>query len=160
MSNVSAGTGIEWFKCGWQVFRENPVPWVFITVVFFLLRAIPGDPASYMLGEYATEESVAALKAELGLDRPAWEQYLRFVGRALTGDLGTSVATGQPAFDEVLESLPWSAALASAGIVIAVVVGVPLGVISAVGKAREKPLVWKSKRSSSTASNHDALVFL
>ena len=103
-----------------------------VTVVFFLLRAIPGDPASYMLGDYATEESVAALKAELGLDRPVWQQYLTFVRRALSGDMGTSVVTGQPAFDEVLESLPWSAALASAGIVIAVAVGVPLGVMSAV----------------------------
>ncbi len=103
-----------------------------VTVVFFLLRAIPGDPASYMLGDYATEESVAALKADLGLDRPAWEQYVRFVGRALRGDMGTSVVTGQPAFDEVLQNLPWSSALALSGIIIAVVVGVPLGVISAV----------------------------
>lgn len=103
-----------------------------VTVVFFLLRAIPGDPASYMLGDYATEESVAALKTELGLDRPVWEQYVGFVRRALTGDMGTSVVTGQPAFDEVVESLPWSAALATSGIIIAVLVGVPLGVMSAV----------------------------
>ena len=103
-----------------------------VTVVFFLLRAIPGDPASYMLGDYATEESVAALKAELGLDRPVWEQYLGFVQRALTGDMGTSVVTGQPAFDEDVASIPWSAALAISGIVIAVAVGVPMGVMSAV----------------------------
>lgn len=103
-----------------------------VTVVFFLLRAIPGDPASYMLGDYATEESVAALKAELGLDRPVWEQYVSFVKRALTGDMGTSVVTGQPAFDEVVASIPWSAALAVSGIIIAIVVGVPLGVMSAV----------------------------
>ena len=103
-----------------------------VTVVFFLLRAIPGDPATYMLGDYATAESVAALKAELGLDRPAWEQYLSFVRRALTGDMGTSVVTGQPAFDEVIQSIPWSAALSISGIVIAVLVGVPMGVMSAV----------------------------
>ena len=103
-----------------------------VTVVFFLLRAIPGDPASYMLGDYATEELVAALKAELGLDRPVWEQYFSFVRRALTGDMGTSVVTGQPAFDEVIQSIPWSAALSISGIVIAVLVGVPMGVMSAV----------------------------
>ena len=103
-----------------------------VTVVFFLLRAIPGDPATYMLGDYATEESVAALKQQLGLDRPVYEQYVGFVARALTGDLGNSVVTGQPAFGEVLSSLPWSAALAVSGIVIAVLAGVPLGVISAV----------------------------
>ena len=103
-----------------------------VTVVFFLLRAIPGDPATYMLGDYATEESVAALKKQLGLDRPVYVQYTGFVARALTGDLGNSVVTGQPAFGEVLSSLPWSAALAVSGIVIAVLAGVPLGVISAV----------------------------
>ena len=103
-----------------------------VTVVFFLLRLIPGDPAEYMLGDYATEESLIALRAELGLDLPVHEQYLRFMSRAFSGDLGTSVVTGQPALEEVLASLPWSAALALAGIVIAVVIGVPLGVISAV----------------------------
>lgn len=103
-----------------------------VTVVFFLIRLIPGDPAEYMLGDYATEESLAALRAELGLDLPLHDQYLRFMGRAFSGDLGTSVVTGQPALAEVLASLPWSAALALAGIVIAVVIGVPLGVISAV----------------------------
>jgi peptide/nickel transport system permease protein len=103
-----------------------------VTVVFFLLRAIPGDPATYMLGDYATVESVAALKAELGLDRPVWEQYFSFVRRALTGDMGTSVVTGQPAFAEVIQSIPWSAALSISGIVIAVLVGVPMGVMSAV----------------------------
>ena len=103
-----------------------------VTVVFFLLRAIPGDPATYMLGDYATEESVASLKKQLGLDRPVYEQYAGFVARALSGDLGNSVVTGQPAFGEVLSSLPWSAALAVSGIVIAVLAGVPLGVISAV----------------------------
>ena len=103
-----------------------------VTVVFFLIRLIPGDPAEYMLGDYATEENLAALRAELGLNLPIYEQYLRFMGRALTGDLGTSVVTGQPAMDEVVESLPWSAALAFSGIVIAIVMGVPLGVISAI----------------------------
>jgi len=103
-----------------------------VTVVFFLIRLIPGDPAEYMLGDYATEENLAALRAELGLNLPIYKQYLRFTQRAFTGDLGNSVVTGQPAMDEVVESLPWSAALALAGIVIAIIIGVPLGVISAV----------------------------
>lgn len=103
-----------------------------VTVVFFLIRAIPGDPAIFMLGDYATAESVAALQKQLGLDRPVYEQYLGFMGRAFSGDLGNSVITGQPAFDEVLNSLPWSAALAFSGIAIAIIIGVPLGVVSAV----------------------------
>ncbi len=103
-----------------------------VTVVFFLIRLIPGDPAEYMLGDYATKENLAALRAELGLNLPIYKQYLRFTQRAFTGDLGNSVVTGQPAMDEVIESLPWSAALALGGIVIAIIIGVPLGVISAV----------------------------
>ncbi len=103
-----------------------------VTVAFFLLRAIPGDPAAYMLGDYATKETVAALRAQLGLDQPISTQYVIFLQRALTGDLGSSVVTGQSAMREVLASLPWSAALAFAGIVIAIVFGVPAGVLSAV----------------------------
>ena len=103
-----------------------------VTVVFFLLRAIPGDPAAYMLGDYATADAIAALRQRLGLDRPMIEQYGLFLGHVVTGDLGNSVVTGQPAIGEVMSSLPASAALAVTGIVIAVLIGVPLGVVSAV----------------------------
>jgi peptide/nickel transport system permease protein len=103
-----------------------------VTVVFFLVRLIPGDPAEYMLGDYATKENLAALRAELGLNLPLYEQYFGFIGRALMGDLGHSVVSGQPAMNEVIESLPWSTALAVAGNLIAIIIGVPLGVISAV----------------------------
>lgn len=103
-----------------------------VMVVFFLVRAIPGDPAAYMLGDYATPESVAALRKQMGLDLPIHMQYLRFLQRALGGDLGDSVVTGQPALDQALESLPPSAALAISGIIIAVAIGLPLGVITAV----------------------------
>ena len=103
-----------------------------VTVAFFLMRAIPGDPAEYMLGDYATKESVAALRARLGLDRPVLEQYRLFVGHAVTGNLGTSIATGEPALNEVLASLPSSAALALSGLAVAIVLGVPLGITSAV----------------------------
>lgn len=102
-----------------------------VTVTFFLMRAIPGDPALYMLGDYATAEAVANLRARLGLDQPVAEQYLRFMGRALTGDLGASVVTGQSALREVMDSVPWSIALTGWGMAIAVALGVPLGVVSA-----------------------------
>ncbi len=103
-----------------------------VTVAFFLMRAIPGDPAAYMLGDYATKEALATLRSQLGLDRPVIEQYLIFLGRALTGDLGSSVATGQPALQEILTSLPSSAALAVSGLAVAIAIGVPLGIMSAV----------------------------
>ncbi|MGI9408944.1 MAG: ABC transporter permease, partial [Hyphomicrobiaceae bacterium] len=103
-----------------------------VTVAFFLMRAIPGDPAAYMLGDYATKEALATLRSQLGLDRPVVEQYLIFLGRALTGDLGSSVATGQPALQEILTSLPSSAALAISGLAVAIAIGIPLGIMSAV----------------------------
>ena len=86
-----------------------------VTVAFFLMRAIPGDPATYILGDYATKEALATLRSQFGLDRPVVEQYFIFLGRALTGDLGSSVVTGQPALHEITTSLPSSAALALLG---------------------------------------------
>ncbi|MFW5679676.1 MAG: ABC transporter permease [Pseudomonadota bacterium] len=103
-----------------------------VTVAFFLMRAIPGDPALYMLGDFATEQAVAQLRARLGLDLPIWQQYLTFITNALGGDLGRSVVTGQPVAIEVLRAIPYSLSLAVAGLAIAVVIGVPLGILSAV----------------------------
>lgn len=103
-----------------------------VTVAFFLMRAIPGDPALYMLGDFATPEALATLRARLGLDLPVWQQYGIFLARALQGDLGMSVVTGEPALAEILASVPPSASLAVAGMAIAIAVGVPLGVIAAV----------------------------
>lgn len=102
-----------------------------VTVAFFLMRAIPGDPALYMLGDYATADAVAVLRAKLGLDLPILQQYLLFMQHALTGDLGTSVVTGQPAMTEIASSVPWSLALAVSGMGIAIAIGVPLGIVSA-----------------------------
>jgi len=103
-----------------------------VTVAFFLIRAIPGDPVLYMLGDYATPESVAALQTKLGLNHSLLEQYLIFVRHAAMGDLGRSLVTGQPALTEILSSLPWSLTLALSGLAIAVAIGIPLGIVSAV----------------------------
>lgn len=103
-----------------------------VTVAFFLMRAIPGDPAIYMLGDFATKEALATLRARLGLDLPVLQQYLIFLGRAFQGDLGVSVVTGEPALAEIMAAVPPSASLALAGMAISVAVGVPLGVVAAV----------------------------
>ena len=103
-----------------------------VSVAFFLMRAIPGDPASYMLGDYATKESISALRAKLGLDQPVWRQYTLFLSDAATGNFGTSVVTGQPALQEVMASIPSSAVLALSGLLIAILIGLPLGIVCAV----------------------------
>ena len=102
-----------------------------VTVTFFLVRMIPGDPAQYMLGDYATEEALATLRAQLGLDQPVYMQYGLYVLRAVTGDFGSSVVTGRPALEEILFSLPDSAILAFAGLAVAVAIGIPLGILTA-----------------------------
>jgi peptide/nickel transport system permease protein len=101
-------------------------------VVFALLHLTPGDPASVMLGENATPEQVQALQRSLGLDLPLVLQYARFLGHALHGDLGTSIRAQRPALEVVLERLPATLLLTAGAFSFAVLIGMPIGVISAV----------------------------
>jgi peptide/nickel transport system permease protein len=101
-------------------------------VVFFMVRAIPGDPAQILLGQNATQEQVQALTAKMGLDRPVLVQYGLFLKDAVRGDLGDSIVTGRPVTTELLVRLPATFELTAFAMLIAVVVGVPVGVISAV----------------------------
>jgi len=96
-----------------------------------LLSLAPGSVAAVILGENATPEAIAALNAELGLDRPLWEQYLRWLGSAVTGDLGTSPVTNQPVLASVLERVPVTVEIAVLALAISLVVAVVLALISA-----------------------------
>lgn len=104
------------------------------TLVFALIHLIPGDPAQAMLGETAAEEDVQALRERLGLDRPLLEQYGRFLGGAVRGDLGTSLRTNEPVATAVVDRLPATMELAAAAMVIAIGAALPLGIIAAVGR--------------------------
>jgi peptide/nickel transport system permease protein len=101
-------------------------------VVFFMVRAIPGDPAQILLGQNATQEQVQALTAKMGLDKPVPIQYLLFLKDAVRGDLGDSIVTGRPVTTELLVRLPATLELTAFAMLVAVLVGVPVGVISAV----------------------------
>lgn len=101
-------------------------------VVFFMVRAIPGDPAQILLGQNATQEQVANLRANMGLDKPVIVQYGLFLKDALTGNLGESIVTGRPVTTELLTRLPATLELTTFAMLIAILVGVPVGVISAV----------------------------
>jgi peptide/nickel transport system permease protein len=101
-------------------------------IVFFMVRAIPGDPAQILLGQQATQEQVQELRAEMGLDKPVLVQYWVFLRGALTGDLGDSIATGRPVVTELLARFPATLELTAFAMFIAILVGVPVGVISAV----------------------------
>jgi len=97
-------------------------------VAFLLIHAIPGDPATTILfGANASTEQIAALRTQLGLDRPLLTQYLDFLSQLIHGDLGTSYLTSNSVAHELLSRAPSTIVLAVAAIVVAVVVGVPLG---------------------------------
>ena len=101
-------------------------------MVFFMVRAIPGDPAQILLGQQATPEQVRALREQLGLNENPIIQYLIFLKGAVTGDLGESIVTGRPVTVELLDRFPATLELALAALLFAVAVGIPVGVIAAV----------------------------
>jgi peptide/nickel transport system permease protein len=101
-------------------------------VVFCMVRAIPGDPAQIMLGQTATPSQVAKVRVQLGLEEPLPVQYVLFLKDAVRGDLGDSIVTGRPVTTELLERLPATLELTAFAMFIAILVGVPVGVISAV----------------------------
>ncbi len=100
-------------------------------VVFALLEILPGSPAQVMLGDTATPESIAALEARLGLDRPAWARYASWAGGLLRGDSAASYAYDTPTFDLIVERLQVSLPLALLAMVLTVVVALALGVYAA-----------------------------
>jgi peptide/nickel transport system permease protein len=100
-------------------------------LVFAWLRSLPGGPATALLGDRATPDSVAELNRLYGLDQPVPVQYLRFLGRAVTGDFGNSSITNQPVLTEIARAFPATVELSVAALVIAVALGIPLGYLSA-----------------------------
>jgi peptide/nickel transport system permease protein/glutathione transport system permease protein len=102
-----------------------------LTLVFVIVRIVPGDPALVILGDQATPEAAAALRTRLGLDRPMWEQYFSFIGRALMGDFGNSLVTGRPILAEVAAVLPHTVDLTIAAMIFGVAIGVPVGIWAA-----------------------------
>ena len=101
-------------------------------LVFFMLHAAGGDPAQVMLGSRADPASLAALRRELGLDRPLWVQYLDFVAGAVRGDFGRSYRSNTPVVDEIAARFPATIELAVAAMGVAVVAGTIVGTAAAV----------------------------
>ena len=100
-------------------------------LVFAFIHLIPGDPASVMLGDMADAEDIAALRTELGLDRPIWEQYLLWVSRVLQGDFGSSIYFQEPVLRVIGEGAETSAFLALFTMILIIAIGIPAGIVSA-----------------------------
>jgi len=106
-----------------------------ITLATFLLtRVVPGDPARILVGEGASAEAVAAMRVELGLNRPLPVQYLSYISRLLVGDLGTSIRTARPIASELAARFSATSELALAALLLTILVGIPLGIAAALNR--------------------------
>src|SRR5712691_2613455 len=103
-----------------------------VTIVFLVVRVLPGDPAQAALGDYASQQTLQALRTRLGLDAPLPLQYLHFLGDLVRGDLGVSMINGTPIRDAIAYNLPFTIQLTIAALVVGIVLGLPVGICTAV----------------------------
>lgn len=125
----------------WQILRQRC--WGLFLVVagvcvitFIISHLIPGDPARMLAGDRASEAIVQHIRQQLGLDQPLWVQFGRYVMALLHGDLGTSIRTGRPVLEEMRTFFPATLELACCALLLALLIGIPLGVLSAVYRNR------------------------
>ncbi len=105
-------------------------------ITFTISHLVPGDPARLVAGDRATPEIVASIRAQLGLDQPLPQQYLHYMGQLLHGDLGISIRTRRPVLQDIAAFFPATLELALVALILATLVGIPLGVLSAVYRNR------------------------
>lgn len=115
-----------------RLLQMIPITFGILTLVFSLIHMIPGDPAVQIAGENARPEDVLQVRKALGLDRPLWTQYVQYLGRLAHGDLGRSFRTNESVTNEILARYPATMALAFGSMFVALLVAVPLGVLSAI----------------------------
>src|SRR5262249_26385708 len=109
-----------------------PVLFGIATLVFLMMRMLPGDPAQLMLaGSGASAQQIADLRPQLGLDEPLPQQYATFLVNAATGNFGRSVYTKQPVMQMLVDQLPPTMELAFSSTLLGLLVGIPLGVLAA-----------------------------
>ena len=139
-----------------------PVLFIVSIVVFMMLHLIPGDPAVNILGLGASKEAIKATRTQLGLDKPLYIQYFIFLKNALSGDFGISIRTKTPVIESIIERYPYTLMLALGGTVVAALVGMIIGIISAVNQNRfwDNFLMVVSLISVSTPSFFLALVII
>ncbi|MEC5423215.1 ABC transporter permease [Virgibacillus sp. C22-A2] len=111
----------------------NMIPTLLIVavIVFLITRMIPGDPAAVMLGPQASVENIAKLTEQLGLNEPLYIQFFEYIGGLFQGNFGVSLAYNQPIADLIMERFPNTVVLAVSALIIAIMIGVPAGIISA-----------------------------
>jgi peptide/nickel transport system permease protein len=107
-----------------------------MTLTFFIARVIPADPVAAVLPSNAPEEAIEKERARMGLDKPIWVQYGRYINGILHGDFGVSIRTRQPVLNDLLRFFPATAELALAALIMGTAIGLSLGVLSAVKRGK------------------------
>lgn len=113
-----------------------PLLFVVVTLSFFLVRAAPSDPAQVRLGAYASEAAIQAMREEMGLNEPIWNQYVEYMSGLLRGDFGRSLVNQQRITPTLIRALNYTLQLTVAGMLIAVLLGIPSGVLTALERNR------------------------
>lgn len=108
------------------------IMWAVTTIVFFAMRLVPADPAEVVLGEYATPEAIEGFRRSMGLDQPILAQYKDFMSGLLHGDLGRSLITNQSVSEQIASLFPYTLELAIASLLVGALIGIPLGVVTAI----------------------------
>lgn len=109
-----------------------PTLLVVLTLVFLLVRVAPGDPATAVLGQQASQEAIENLKVKMGLNKPLWAQYVEYLNGLVHGNLGKSLISRKPIGGQVAYALPFTLELTITGILLGSIFGIPLGILTAV----------------------------
>lgn len=117
-----------------KIFYTIPVLWGVVTIVFIIINIVPGDPVAIMTGQRGDEQTLAKIRADMGLDLPLRVQYAHFLGQLCRGDLGTSYRNNEPVSTAILTRLGATVKLALGALILGTVLGVGAGVVSAVKK--------------------------
>ncbi|MGI8552234.1 MAG: ABC transporter permease [Dehalococcoidia bacterium] len=115
-----------------------------LTIVFFVVRVIPGDPATAALGDYASKDAVVALRQRTGLDKPLPVQYARYLGDLLRGNLGKSMVNSVPIGAQVAHNLPYTLELTALAMLLGIASGVPIGIFTAIKRNRLPDYIGRS----------------
>lgn len=119
-----------------RVLLTIPVLLSVLTIIFIVVRVLPGDPATAALGDYASKEAVDALRERLGINAPLPLQYLKFLADLVRGDLGTSMINSAPIGDQIAHNLPYTLELTIASLLVGASLGIPVGVYMATKRNR------------------------
>jgi ABC-type dipeptide/oligopeptide/nickel transport system permease component len=118
-----------------RVLLVLPVLFGLLVLTFILVRIVPNDPSAALAGQNATPQQIAEIRAKYGFDRPLVVQFLIYLRQVVQADLGTSIQSGRPVVQDILQRLPATLELTTVSMLIAVTIGLPLGLISAVRRA-------------------------